>query len=59
MLKLRVKTLQSDPKLKRFQIICGVKILLGIPLLFQILWPVLSEKLENAEFFSAGGLKLQ
>ena len=59
MLKLRVETLRFYPKLKRFQFICGYQILLGISLLFQILWPLLSLKPKNAEFCSAGGLKLQ
>ena len=59
MLKLRVKTLRSDPKLTRFQITCGLKILQGISLLCQILWPVLSEKVNNADFCSTRGQKLQ
>ena len=59
MLKLRVETLRFDPKLKRFQFICGYQTLLGISLLFQMLWPLLSLKTKNAEFCSAGGLNLQ
>ena len=57
--KTQVKTLHSDPKLTHFQITCGLKILLGISLLYQILWPVLSENLKNTDFFSAAGQKLQ
>ena len=59
MLKLRVETLQFSPNPERFQVICGYQNLLGISLLFQMLWPLLSLKIKNAEFCSAGGLKLQ
>ena len=59
MLKLRVKTLYFQPKLTRFQIDCGFKTLLGIPLLATFYVTDCLRIQQNANCCSAGGQKLQ